>query len=552
MLQKLHIRNYAIIEEIVIGFSEKLNVITGETGAGKSILMGALSLILGYRADAAMLLDQEKKCVVEGNFSVENKKEAAAFLKENDLDLTEELVIRREIAANGKSRAFVNDTPVTLNQLRRLTALLVDLHQQFDEQELGESGFQRQVVDALAGHRDLLSQYQVSFKKYSVARKNWIDLIEMKTQFNKEYDYNQFLYNELKEAAFTEHELENLEIEIKMLGNAENIKSALTKAYQDLAEGDLPLVQQLKTIFQQLHSIEKYHPQLPALIERLRSTQVELKDLAGEIDLVNSQVHFDATRIDQISERIATGYKLQKKHGVKTTTELLFIQDELEKKLRAVLDMDEKIAELEKQSAQLLEEAKRLAGILSANREVHIKIVQEKVNQLLGRVGMPAARLKAEMSPTELNEFGMDAIVFLFDANKSDRFEPVAKVASGGELSRLMLCIKSLVAQSIDLPTLIFDEIDSGISGEAAKQVGIILQGLSKKRQVICITHQAQIAGKGDAHYFVYKENRAGSIRTKIRLLKTEERIKTIARMLSGENPTAAALENAKEMIVSK
>jgi DNA repair protein RecN (Recombination protein N) len=552
MLQKLHIRNYAIIEEIVIGFSEKLNVITGETGAGKSILMGALSLILGDRADPAMLLDQEKKCVVEGIFSVENKKEAAAFLKENDLDLTEELVIRREIAANGKSRAFVNDTPVTLNQLRRLTALLVDLHQQFDEQELGESGFQRQVVDALAGHRDLLGEYQVSFRKYSVAKKNWIDLIEMKTQFNKEYDYNQFLYNELKEAAFTEQELENLEIEIKMLGNAENIKSALTKAYQDLAEGDLPLVQQLKTIFQQLHSIEKYHPQLPALLERLRSTQVELKDIAGEIDLVNSQVQFDATRIDQISERIATGYKLQKKHGVKSTTELLFIQDELEKKLRAVLDMDEKIGELEKQSAQLLEEAKRLAGILSANREVHIKIVQEKVNQLLGRVGMPAARLKAEMSPTELNEFGKDAIVFLFDANKSDRFEPVAKVASGGELSRLMLCIKSLVAQSIDLPTLIFDEIDSGISGEAAKQVGIILQGLSKKRQVICITHQAQIAGKGDAHYFVYKENRAGSIRTKIRLLKTEERIKTIARMLSGENPTAAALENAKEMIVSK
>jgi DNA repair protein RecN (Recombination protein N) len=220
--------------------------------------------------------------------------------------------------------------------------------------------------------------------------------------------------------------------------------------------------------------------------------------------------------------------------------------------LKAVLDMDEKIAGLEKQSGGLLSESKRLAGILSANRRVHIQIVQEKVNQLLALVGMPAARLKAEMNAIELNEFGMDAIAFLFDANKSDRFEPVAKVASGGELSRLMLCIKSLVAQSIDLPTLIFDEIDSGISGEAAKQVGIILQGLSKKRQVICITHQAQIAGKGDAHYFVYKENRSGSIKTNIRLLKADERIKTIAHMLSGENPTAAALENAKEMIASR
>jgi DNA repair protein RecN (Recombination protein N) len=550
MLQKLQIKNYAIIEEIGIGFSPGLNVITGETGAGKSILMGALSMILGDRADGSVLLDQNKKCVVEGVFSLEKRKEVTAFLQEHELDGDEEIVIRREIASNGKSRAFINDTPVILSLLKKLSSLLVNLHQQFDELELGESGFQREVLDAFSGHHELLNDYQFIFRKYVAVKKNWASLMDQKNQFNKEYDYHQFLFNELHDASFIDDELEGLDAEMKMLSNAENIKSSLTKVYYELTQGELPAVQQLKLAILQLQSIEKYHPGLSSLLERLRSAQIEIRDIAGELESINDHVQLDASRVDQINERIAVGYKLLKKHGVKTTAELKTIQLDLEKKLKEVLDMDEKIAALENQANALYGDAQRLAVILSSNRQLQIKIIEEKVNQLLGRVGMPSARLKAEQHITELNEFGMDSIEFLFDANKSDRFEPVRKVASGGELSRLMLCIKSLVAQSIDLPTLIFDEIDSGISGEAAKQVGIILLGLAQKRQVICITHQAQIAGKGDTHYFVYKDEQGGSIKTNIRLLKPEERIKAIAKMLSGENPTAASMENAREMIL--
>jgi DNA repair protein RecN (Recombination protein N) len=552
MLEKLHIRNYAIIEEIPIGFSGKLNVITGETGAGKSILMGALSLILGERADASVLMDREKKCVVEGLFSRETRKGVDAFFAENGLDGEEEILIRREIGANGKSRAFVNDSPVNLVQLRRLSSLLVDLHQQFDELELGESGFQREVLDALAGHQELLYQYQSLYGHYSGLKKQWAGLSGQKAQFNKEYDYNQFLYDELKEASFRENELEELDMELRLLSNTEQVKACLTSACEGLSAGERPITQQLKSILGQLQGFEIYLPALSALVERLHSAQVELKDIGSELESLNDHLLADPSRMEQINERIALGYKLLKKHGLRTTAELREIQSALEMKLKAVLDLDERIAVLERESSRLFEEARRLASIVSTNRQLHVRLLEEKVNQLLNRVGMPAARLKVELSRTELNEFGMDRIEFLFDANRSGRFEPVAKVASGGELSRLMLCIKSLVAQSMDLPTLIFDEIDSGISGEAAKQVGLILQELSRNRQVICITHQAQIAGRGDSHYFVYKEGRAGSIRTGIRLLKTDERIRVIANMLSGENPTAAALENAREMIVQK
>ena len=549
MITKLHIQNYAIIDTLTIDFSDRMNVITGETGAGKSILMGALSLILGDRADPAVLLDREKKCYVEGTFTLAGRKEAAAFFSDNDLDAEEEVTIRREIAPNGKSRAFVNDTPVNLEQLRRLSSLLVDLHRQFDTLELGESGFQREVLDALAGQMNALETYQVSYRSWQAAVRELSHLQEQKAQFNKELDYHKFLFEELSEADFRDNELEELDQELKLLSNAEGIKTALTKVYYEMNEGETPIVQQLKSLLHQLQGYAAFHSGLPGLAARLQSVQIELQDIAGEVELINDQVNYDPRRIEEINERISTGYKLLKKHGVQHTGELLAIQHDLESKLQQSLNVDEHIAAKEKEVSRLVQEVKQQAAVLSRNRQAQVAPLEEQVNRLLKQVGMPNARLKVELKPAELQLSGGDAIDFLFDANKSNRFEPIRKVASGGELSRLMLSIKSLVAESVDLPTMIFDEIDTGISGEAAKQVGIILKKLSKKRQVICITHQPQIAGKADAHYFVYKEIKHAAIKTSIKLLTHDERIITIAKMLSGEKPTAAALENAKEMV---
>jgi len=551
MLEKLHIQNYAIIDEIEIDFSKKLNTITGETGAGKSILMGALSLILGERADTSVLMKADKKCFVEGFFIINGKGDAKNFLEENELDNEDELVLRREIAANGKSRAFINDTPATLQQLKALASLLVDLHQQFDTLELGDEDFQREVLDALANNGGRLSLYKEIFSQWQQSSKELEQLQQQKSNFNKELDYFQFLFDELNDVKLKENELEELDNELRMLSNAEGIKTTLSKVYFDLKESELPVLSILKQIINQLNVYASYHNDIASVIERLQSTQIELQDITSEIDRINDDVHYDEKRIDQINERLAIGYKLLKKHGVKTTNELLQIQESLQQKLQAVLNIDEAIVAKEKEAMQLLDQADEIAGEISQERQHQTKPLVQKVNELLTQVGMPNARLKIEIKSTILNLFGKDDIEFLFDANKSKRFELLRKVASGGELSRLMLCIKSLVAESIDLPTLIFDEIDSGISGEAAKQVGLIMKQLSASRQVICITHQPQIAGKADAHFFVYKETKSGAIKTNIRLLTTDERITAIAQMLSGEKPTAAALENAKEMVTT-
>jgi DNA repair protein RecN (Recombination protein N) len=560
MLQTLHIENYAIIDSLQIDFSEKLNVITGETGAGKSIIVGALGLILGERADSTVLVTlpdrqagKEKKCIVEGIFNATKRKPVKEFLKENDLDAEDELVLRREIGSNGKSRAFVNDTPVNLGQLQKLTAMLVDLHQQFDTLEIGETDFQREVLDALAGQGELLTKYQDIFYQWQRVKKEWEGLKEQKLQFDKEADYNQFQFNELEEASFKENEVEEIDAELKMLSHAEGIKGALTRVYFELQESDSPLVQQLKSLQNQLQAYSSYHSELASVIERLHSSQVELQDIADELDRISSHVNYDPGKIERLNDRLSTGYKLMKKHGVQTTNDLLKIQAQLQEKLQAVLNIDVQITEKEKKVTKLHEEAQGIATRISEARKKQVKPLEEKVNKLLVQVGMPNARLRVSIETLHgLSPQGMDTVEFLFDANqagKGNHFQPVGKVASGGELSRLMLCIKSLVAQSIDLPTLIFDEIDTGISGEAARQVGIIMKGLAGKRQVICITHQPQIAGKGDAHFFVYKDIVKDKVKTNIRLLSTEERITTIAKMLSGEKPTAAAIENAREMV---
>ena len=555
MLQQLSIRNYAIIDSIDIRFPGGMNVITGETGAGKSIIMGALGLILGDRSDSSALLSKVKKCIVEGVFKADHREAIKNFLKEHDPDnyredAEEEIMLRREIAVTGKSRAFINDTPVNLDQLRDFSSLLVDLHQQFDSLQLGENDFQREVIDALAGNNDLVNQYQAIYHQWKSLEKELTMLKEQQLQFDKEADYNRFQFGELEDAAFKENELEEIEAELKLLNNSEEIKNALSKVYFELKESESPIVQQLKSLSNQVQAYSSFHAQLPELVQRLQSAQLELQDIANDVDNISTHINYSPEKIEQLNDRLASGYKLLKKHGVKTTSELLAIQKQFEEKLQAVLNIDEEIRRKETIVVETRHALSLRAQTISEARHKQVKPLEEKVNKLLAQVGMPNARIKVEVKDeVDLNAFGMNNIDFLFDANRSKQFLPVRKVASGGELSRLMLCIKSLVAQKLEMPTLIFDEIDTGISGEAARQVGAIMKELAQNRQVISITHQPQIAGKADAHFFVYKEIVKDEVKTNIRLLNKDERITTIAKMLSGEKPTAAAIENAREMV---
>ena len=552
MLSRLSIKNYAIIHELELEFSSNLNIITGETGAGKSIIAGALGLILGQRADSNVLLKKDKKCIVEGCFRGElSDDHVLNFLKEYELDIHDELVVRREIATNGKSRAFINDTPVNLSQLNQLSSLLVDLHQQFDTLELSESNFQMEVVDALAGNLNLLKSYRLNFGAAQSAKKNLEILKDQKAQFNKEFDYHQFQFNELDEANFKENELEELDLELKSQTNAEEIKKSLSQIYYELEESNEPILRKIKSMIAGLQPYTEIQHDFPNLVQRLQSIYIELQDVADEADRVNNHVSADPEKIERINDRLSLGYRLLKKHGVKSTNELLEIKRQLNQKLQAVLNIDEAINNAEKEVAQLIRKSEEQATIISEARVRQLKPLEAQVNKMLIQVGMPNARLKVEIKRGDLSYNGLDEIEFLFDANKSNQFQPLRKVASGGELSRLMLCVKSLIAKSMDLPTLIFDEIDTGISGEAAKQVGIIMKELSSARQVICITHQPQIAGKADAHFLVYKAVKNDAVTTAVSLLNKDERIVAIAKMLSGEKPTAAALENAREMIMN-
>jgi DNA repair protein RecN (Recombination protein N) len=549
MLLQLTIKNYAIIDEIIIDFREGLQVITGETGAGKSIIAGALSLVLGERADTSILKFRDRKSVVEAIFQVSHLKDIENIIADEELEVQQELILRREININGKSRAFVNDSPVNLEQLRRICFLLVDMHQQFDILSLGQSDFQLAVVDVLASNSNLLTQYHSLFQQLQNSKRQLEELKLRQTRADKENDYHSFLFAELDEADLKENEFEETEIFLKRLNHAEAIKKALTGIYFNFSLSEHPVVQEIKMSSQLLEPFKAYHKDFPEILKRLASVQIELQDIADEIESMNEEIQFDDEQIEKLNERIHLGYKLLKKHGVASTADLIVIREQLRNRIRESLNIAEEINNKEKLVGLQIKEISIVAHKLSSNRNAEISGLEAKVNELLKKVGMPNARIRVSSSITDLKDTGIDNIEFLFDANKNDRFESLKKVASGGELSRLMLCIKSLVAQSMDMPTLLFDEIDSGISGEAARQVGIILKDLSRSRQVICITHQPQIAAKGDTHFFVYKEMKGETINTKIRVLNNEERIISIAKMISGEKPTAAAIENARELV---
>jgi len=549
MLTHLDIQNYILIDDLQINLSNQLSVITGETGAGKSIIMGALGLILGDRADSTVCRNPTKKCVIEGIFTLAKKNNYAAFFEANDLDLADELIIRREINAQGKSRAFINDTPINLNELRQLTSQLVDLHQQFDTLSLGDMEFQRTVLDALANVHKELEAYQSTFFDWKAATKHLSELIEQKENFDQTVAYKSHLLEELTSLDLQENELEQLESDLKFMENAAEIKAQLTQSIHALDESDQPILQQIKQIAHNLESIAKFQHNFAPLLERLKAAQIELADITSELQTWQDKMDIDASKISTMQERLSQGYHLQKKHKVQSTSALLEIQQVLSKELEAVLHIDEAIETYTKKVAAAEKDLTTRAANLSDLRKKQATPLAKQVNHLLHQVGMPNAQLKVQLDSVPFNQFGIDKIDFLFDANNTQKFEPIKKVASGGELSRLMLCIKSLVGKSIDLPTMIFDEIDSGISGEPAKQVGLLLQELGQARQVLCITHQPQIAAKGQAHLYVYKEQEGKTTHTHVRSLEAAERVTHIARMIGGDPPSKAALEHANELL---
>lgn len=551
MLQKLSISNYAIIDQLEVQPAAGLNIVTGETGAGKSIILGALSLILGERADTSVLINKDEKCVVEALFDVKGNEVFEAALRDEDIDYEEVCIIRREINTSGKSRAFINDTPVRLDVLNRLTTLLVDLHQQFDHLSLDDSHFQMDVLDAVAGNGALRKEYSGYYAQYKTVSKKLQELQARKAEWQKESDYKQFLLDELNEAAFATEEIEHAEQQLKQLTHAERILQVLHEAGYVLTEGEQPLVNEIKRLLQQLESIAELMPGVKEVATRLNSLHIELKDIADEVDALTGNVNVDEEQMQKMQERIDLGYKLLKKHAVQSTNELLDIQQQLSKDLQASLDIEEEIAATQREKEHLYTQLSATAAKLSAARGKQAIAFSAEVNKLLKLVGMPNALFAAEVKKKEQpGALGMDDVQFYLDANKSGKPLPVHKAASGGEMSRIMLSIKSLTAKAMHLPTLIFDEVDTGISGEAAKQVGILLKNLSQYHQVICITHQPQVAARGSHHLYVYKlAEKNKPITTRVAVLSGEERVIAIAKMIGGEEPGQAALQNARELM---
>ena len=549
MLQKLSIRNYALIDSVELELEKGLNIITGETGAGKSIMLGALSLILGQRAETRYFFNQEKKCVIEGTFHLPGDSLQHLF-EDHDLDFHEESILRREISNDGKSRAFINDTPVTLTVMKQVGEKLIDIHSQHATQEINDPAFQLAVVDTLANHNQLLADYRSLFVRYRKNIKHLAELTAAAEQARSKQDYEQFLFGELENAALKADEQELLESELQTLNNAESIKRSLVNAYSLLSEQEVSVLPMLKEAISQIQNIEKYKADYEGLNERLRSAMIELKDIAEEALNQEELVVFSPSRIDEINTRLDVIYALQQKHRVKTIAELLSIQDELSESLNKLMSGDEEIEKLNKEIERQKADLEKMAIKLSANRSRSIKRSEKQVDEILAQVGMPNAKIQLEQSPlAELGKDGRDNISLLFSANAGQSPAPVGKVASGGELSRLMLAIKSIMAKHAALPTLIFDEIDTGISGETALRVGDVIGALEQYMQVVCITHLPQIASKGEAHYFVYKNEETARTTTGIRRLNNEDRVEAIAEMLSGKNPGSSALENAKELL---
>jgi DNA repair protein RecN (Recombination protein N) len=549
MLKRLQIRNYALIDELEIDFSEHLTIITGETGAGKSILLGALGMVMGERADMKVFYNDGEKCVVEATFDVD-RYDLQDFFTENELDYDSELVIRRELSPAGKSRAFVNDTPVNNQILQRLTESLIDLHQQFDTLDIHNVNFQLRMIDALADNAPMLKTYQQGYRKYASDRKKRATLIDQSENGAKEMEFMRFQYEELQKAALVSGEQATMEEELLRLTNAEHIKQTYGSAYNYLNENEQNIIGQLREIGRSMSSTRKFSGELSALSDRLDAVVIDLQDIAKDCERIDERTEHDPQRISEVQERLNIVYKLQKKHAVNTIDDLLKIQETLEAQLGGFTDLGATIAQLE---AEIKENADRLyemAATLSTRRKSVVADFEQKVAQMLTQLSMPHARLQVAIADTQaLSNTGTDDVQFLFASNAGSKYLPIKDVASGGELSRLTLCTKSLVADAIPLPTLIFDEIDSGVSGDVSMKMGLILKELSARHQVISITHTPQVAARADRHYFVFKKVNENRTVTNVRLLTPDERVRSIAVMLSGNPPSESALNTAQELV---
>ncbi len=551
MLKKLSISNYALIDNLEISFDSGLNILTGETGAGKSIILGALSLILGQRAESRYFFNQQKKCVIEGTFKIADF-HLKTFFEDNDLDYEAETVLRREISSDGKSRAFVNDTPVNLNAMKLLGEKLIDIHSQHATLEINDPEFQLLVVDSVAKHPDLLNDYQTKYRAYKKSTAKLQQLIDESDKAKADLDYYQFQYDELERAGLAADEQEQLEQELYALNNAEEIKRNLLSANYLVQDSDAAALTQLREAGQQLGQLTKFNPEIEELQQRLNSAIIELKDISAEIENIEQRTHTNEARGADINTRLSVIYNLQKKHRVNSNAELLRLQDELSDKIQQAVFGDEAIEKLQQQLGADKKELEQLAAQLSANRLTAIPVIETQVLQALAEMGMGNAALEINCTTvSELTKNGVNEVKFLFSANKGHALAEMSKVASGGELSRLMLGIKSLIAKNTALPTIIFDEIDTGVSGEVANKVGQIMEQLADNLQVITITHLPQIAGKGNSHYFVYKDDSSATTYTRIKQLNKEERVVEIAKMLSGDKPGESALQNARELLGS-
>lgn len=549
MITSLSIENFALIEKLNIDFSKGFSIITGETGAGKSILLGALGLVLGKRADLSSLKNKEEKCIVEANFEIGDYN-LRWFFEENDLDYEPETIIRREILPSGKSRAFVNDSPVMLQQLQDLSQFLIDVHSQHQTLELAEEAYQFKIIDAIAGNQELMASYVAKLKQY---RKTKSDL-ELKqstlSAILKEKDYNEFLFNELQSANLKAGELENLERSYEALNNVELIKDNLSLLLALANDEQFGLLKNLKEFRAILQKNSGFSAEYQALSERTQSVVIELDDIVAELAKESDTVFSDPEKLALINQKLQLIYTLQKKHQVLTVEELIDIQNELESKVVSVVNLEEEITALQKNSQEIEVALEVISAEISESRSAAIPVLTHQLVQILAQLGMPNVKFKIEIvAAASYRNNGKDDLLFLFSANKGADFGLLKKVASGGEMSRIMLAVKSILAQYSKLPTIIFDEIDTGVSGEIANKMGEIMHQMSQTMQVFAITHLPQIAAKGISHYKVYKTVSGESTVSELKLLSAQERVYEIAEMLSGKDISDSALNHAKALL---
>ena len=549
MLRNLTIDNYALIDRLDIDFDDGLSVITGETGAGKSIILGALSLVLGSRADSKVALDASSKCVVEATFDVEPYRLEALF-DELDVDYSASTIVRREILPNGKSRAFVNDTPVGLQQLRTLTSRLIDIHSQHENLMLSNSDFQLDIVDTLADTADDLHQYTDLFNRYRDTQQQLRNLRDESDRFLAEKDYIEHQLSELVAANLVDGEQQSLEEEQNLINHSQEVIETLSSIIASLDGEESGVLSLLKSASTHIGRLEKYINRASEFADRINSSFVELKDIASELSAIIESTEFSEERKHFIDDRLNLIYSLQQKHRVASVTDLIDIQNDFARRLDLIENFDDRISSLQKQIDELEKQLSAAAEHLSERRRAVGSLIEQKTETMLHELGMPNGRFEVSFSVThDFTSRGRDKIEFLFSANKNRSPQPVAEIASGGEISRLMLVIKSLVAASQALPTIIFDEIDTGISGEIARKMGEIMQTMSASMQVVAITHLPQIASKGKTHYKVFKDESGETTQTRIACLTADERIVEIAEMIAGKNPSRSALDSARELL---